>query len=286
MTHPIFHKSARLSVRLYIISLLVVSLLGSFIAMRGKKTSIAEQPTRPFSEVSFSSQQDNLKLDGWYFQGTADETIVIVHGWGGNRATFLNLAEYLNEKNFNVLTFDLRGGTGRNTYGQHEAKDIAGAVEWLAREKNTPSHKIILFGNSMGGAASIHYAADHTVKKLLLLSPVINLASTKKTFAKDWHLLFPTLYANGITLFERLFYGLWPTNPIDIFDKITEPTLILTGTNDDKVPVKDIYQLEMEAKTRNQDIIFTIIPGASHTFFYDDPDNRPKRYQTILDFIQ
>lgn len=278
-------KGAKLGFKLFITSLILVSLVGSYISLRGHKVPVTRTPSQVFENVSFNSQaKDTMQLDGWFFPATSTQGAVIAHGWGGNRETFLDLAEYLQRHGINVLTFDMRGGTGRNTYGQRESGDIAGAVQWLTDSKAFGLKDIVLIGNSIGGAASIDYAVDHPeLQGLVLISSVIDLRYTKNFYARDFHLLFPSVYAAGVTFTERILYDVSPTNPINVFDQLTMPTLVLHGVDDPKSPIKVIYTLQQKNK---QNVQFVIVVGEGHTFFKDKAREEGFSYsQKITDFI-
>ncbi len=278
-------RGAKLSLKLFIISLVLVSLVGSYIGLGGHRRQVTERPTQEFLNVNFKSlDKDEMPLSGWYFPAASRQTAVIAHGWGGNRATFLELAEYLQRGGINVLTFDMRGGTGKNTYGQREAGDIAGAIQWLIDNKKSTHQDIVLIGNSIGGGASISYAAKNPqLRGLVLISSVLDLRHTRKYFAESLNLLFPSVYAAGVSITERLLYGVRPINPIKIFDQLTMPVLVLHGVNDVKAPIKDVYQLQNKAMPNVQ---FEIVSDGNHTFFAEKDRQRSFRYsQQIVDFI-
>ncbi len=269
---------------LYLLSILLISFIGGYIGIRGRKTTYRTLPTQPHEEISFKSQaRDQLSLGGWYFPADSQKVAIIVHGWSGNRARLLYLAEYLQRQNINVLTFDLRGGTGQNSYGQKEAQDLAGAVDWLKITKRYNSENITIIGNSIGGAAAINYVATHEVGKLVAVAPIIDIKQTKLTVLKNRHYFFPQIYAAGTTLVEELFYKVKPTNPKDLIEKVTEPTLIIHGTDDELSPINSIFALQ---ERHQSNIQFTIVPSGTHTFLDNDPANSYTYSQQIADFIQ
>ncbi len=285
--HHLTRKTKQV-LKFFLYSILVVSLIGSYVGLSGRKTPITRLPTEIYENVSFISQaKDNLELDGWFLPASSNKVVLIVHGWGGNRATFIDLAQYLQRQNINVLTFDLRGGTGKNTYGQRESGDVAGAVDWLVNTKAFEATNIALIGNSMGGAAVIDYSANHTVGAVVLLNSVINLKHTKNFFARDYNLIFPNIYAAGVTFVERVIYGVRPINPVDVFNNIQAPILVLHGTDDQKSPVQDVYDLQKNVSNRNQNVTFIIVPNAGHTFFEEKDTSEHSQYsQQIYEFIQ
>lgn len=277
----------KLSGWLFASSLLVVSFLGAYYGLKGGTQPYKGYPTQTYEEVSFTSDADDqLTLGGWFFPAGSEQVVVIVHGWAGNRARLLQLAEYLQRQDLNVLTFDVRGSTGHNTYGQNESQDVASAVDWLQSEKDYEPAEITILGNSIGGTASVIYAADQPVGKLVLLSPVLDVGATKWTVLRDKTLILPRLYAMGATLVEQVVFGVKPTNPKDVLERLTMPTLVLHGTDDEISPVSTIETAEQKLKALERtNIEFIYAPNARHAFLDDDAANGYPYSQLIVAFI-
>ena len=280
-------RTVRLLVKLFVVSLVVVTLVGVYFGMRGRKVEISRYPSQLYQTVSFPSlASDRPQLGGWYFPAESDSTAVIVHGWSGHRGRWLDLAEYLQRSGINVLTFDLRGGSGRNTYGSKETGDLAGAVDWLKTEKKVDPATLNVLGSSMGALAVIGYAKDHQLGKLALFGPVIDLNTVKKRVLKDRYIFWPALYAASATWVEKIFFGVRAVNPIAIFDAIDEQTLIIHAVDDELSEVSAIRRLESEANDRGQTNLQIIyVPSGDHTFLDVDPVNGFPYSQKIVEFI-
>ncbi len=265
-------RTTKYTLVIFAISLILLSFIGAYIGVHGNRVTYSGIPHQKYEEVTFASQaRDNLQLGGWYLPASGNKTAVIVHGWGGNRARLLNLAEYLQRRGINVLTFDLRGGTGKNSYGQYEAGDVAGAVSWLAIAKHTPADHVSLIGVSMGGAAVVVYAADHPIGTVVLLSPVVDIGEAKRLVLKNYHFLWPQLYAAGSSQVERVVWGIRPVNPRDVFAQIESPILIMHGTADQLTSVKTIYRVESAMHQRGQsNTTFIYLPDEGHKFIDAD----------------
>ena len=278
----------RLTVRLaalYLLSILVVSAVGGTLAFLGHKRPVTVAPDTAYETVNFPSEaRDKIALQGWLLPADSDLVAVIVHGWGGNRATLLPLAESIQKEGVNVLTFDLRGGTGRNTYGVQEAGDLAGAVDWLAKEKGFSPQRVVLIGNSMGGAAVTIYAAGHPSAGVILISSVYDIGQTRLQFAKDYHLLFPSLYAFGEQLVERYVYGLRTVNPVDLVPRLSGPVLILHGEQDEKAPFGDVATLR-ERFGKDPRFTFVTQPGGDHTYYTETAEGQATLEQETGAFL-
>ncbi len=115
-----------------------------------------------FEDVSFSAT-DDVPLRGWYLGGgRRGVSIVCAHGLFRSRREVLGRGVLLRESGFNVLLLDSRrhgeSGGDRATIGLKERFDVQGGIDFM-RERQ-PEDQIILFGVSMGAAASLLTAAE------------------------------------------------------------------------------------------------------------------------------
>lgn len=125
---------------------------------------VAENAMPVHSQVSFSSGNDNLLLEGWLFNNKSASfrgNIIFIHNNSDNRIQFgldtADLFKTLSELGFNVLAFDLRN-SGRSsgeisTYGYAEYQDVLAAIEQM--HKLTGEKKTILYGVGSGTAAAL-----------------------------------------------------------------------------------------------------------------------------------
>lgn len=140
----------------------------------------------PFETIHFPAQ-DGLRLTGWFVPaGDEDQprkTALLVHGWPWNRLgegaedflaamdgsqpiDLLRLALALHKENYNVFMFDLRNhGESASmppvTFGMQEARDVLGALSYLATRDDVDANNIGVVGFSMG-ANAVLYALPHT----------------------------------------------------------------------------------------------------------------------------
>lgn len=95
------------------------------------------------------------------------DTVILVHGMGGNRYSNYPLAAYFLEQGYNVITYDQRS-SGENTapyttFGYWEKYDVIDLVQQTAAE--APDKHIGLWGTSMGGATVGLALLDSTVNE-------------------------------------------------------------------------------------------------------------------------
>ncbi len=114
----------------------------------------------------------------------SDETLVFVHGFGGNKDTWNRLIEALDDK-YHVIVVDLPGhgeSVSEKTLGYtitEQAKRLHAFVE----AKNLT--RFYLFGHSMGGAIALRYTGTHEERlKALILIDAMGLEKTKSDGVK------------------------------------------------------------------------------------------------------
>jgi pimeloyl-ACP methyl ester carboxylesterase len=106
--------------------------------------------------------RDGQDVGAWYFPGAEDlPAVVLLHENGGCRSASLEQAHRLCAERYPVLAISLRAhgdSSGQvNDFGYGARHDVLAAVDWLERRR--PGKAVVLFGSSLGAAASV-YAAD------------------------------------------------------------------------------------------------------------------------------
>jgi fermentation-respiration switch protein FrsA (DUF1100 family) len=111
---------------------------------------------------------DGVRLHGWYCAPRGDDdgraqrrvTLLWFHGNAGNVTSRLGMIERLAELPAEVFIIDYRG-YGRSEGSPSEAglyADARGAWDYLTTERKVPPSKIIVFGDSLGGAVAVELA--------------------------------------------------------------------------------------------------------------------------------
>lgn len=104
---------------------------------------------------------DNLRLSGWYVAPQNDTVVILLHGYGGNRADLTWHAGQLIDAGFGVLMYDLRGhgesdGLQRS-YGWADVADVESAVTFLERRG---VEEVGVYGFSLGGQVALRAAGQ------------------------------------------------------------------------------------------------------------------------------
>lgn len=107
---------------------------------------------------------DGVDLAAWYFQNPADAgcAVVMLHGYGGDKAEILGANPLFWDRGCHLLSYDARGHGDSSrallTFGAHERDDLLLATDWLAARTGLPRSDIGLMGWSYGAATAIQAA--------------------------------------------------------------------------------------------------------------------------------
>src|SRR5258706_10167145 len=115
-----------------------------------------------YDEVRFKTR-DGLELYGWFIpaKGPALGTVLQLHGNAENISTHFASLAWMPARGFNVFIFDYRG------YGASEGEptlagaqiDIDAAMQALLARNDIDKDRIVIYGQSLGGALAAYYVA-------------------------------------------------------------------------------------------------------------------------------
>jgi pimeloyl-ACP methyl ester carboxylesterase len=120
--------------------------------------------TLPVEDVYFIGG-DGLTMAGWYLPPQNGATIILLHGYGGDRTGMLWHAHTLYKAGFGVLAYDERAsGESAGDYrsfGWEDAADVGGAIAFVHGRSHDDSHSIGIAGCSIGGQIALQGAAAY-----------------------------------------------------------------------------------------------------------------------------
>jgi uncharacterized protein len=204
---------------------------------------------------------DGTKIHGWYVPHSQPRAVILFcHGNGGNITHRTDVIRTLRDRlDATVLIFDYRG------YGKSEGKpdeagvlaDARAARTWLAKRAGVAEERIVLMGESLGGAVAVDLAADGA--RALILENTFNALPDLAAHHYPWlpvRLLMRTQFNSAAKI--RNYHG---------------PLHQSHGDRDSIVPLQFAKRLFDAANEPKQ---FLLIEGADHN------DGRSLRYYDKL----
>lgn len=209
-----------------------------------------------FEEIQFTSQ-DGTQLSGWFIpaQTNALGTIIHFHGNAQNMSAHYSFVSWLPANGFNLFVFDYRGyGKSEGTLSRKGVyNDSVAAIKYIKTRTDINQNKLILFGQSLGGANVLAVSGDHQFAGVIGVVSDSAFASYKRVALDHTTLLKPLA---ALLIRDRY-------SPKDRVKNIAPvPLLLIHGTDDQVVPYKHAQILFKNAqKPKN---LWTI-RGGTHT---------------------
>ncbi|KAJ4197743.1 bem46 protein, variant [Fusarium falciforme] len=212
-------------------------------------------------EELYIPTDDGEKLSAYYIRGprghkNSNVTILMFHGNAGNIGHRLPIARMIiNYIGCNVFMLEYRG-YGSSTGEPDESGlniDAQTGLNYLRQRAETRDHKLIVYGQSLGGAVSIKLVAKNqdsgAITGLILENTFLSIRK-----------LIPSVVppAKYLTL---LCHQVWPSESIlPSINKV--PTLFISGLQDEIVPprhMKQLYEISTAPTKR-----WKPLPGGDH----------------------
>jgi fermentation-respiration switch protein FrsA (DUF1100 family) len=160
-----------------------------------------------YQPVEFKAQ-DGTGLFAWFLpaRGEPTATVLYLHGNGQNISTHFANVAWMPAAGFNVLAMDYRG------YGGSEGKptlsgvqmDIDAAMRVLLERPDVDPERIVVFGQSLGGALAIHYVAHsayrRNVRAVIADSPFSDYRKVAREKMADLFITWPFQWLPAFTV--------------------------------------------------------------------------------------
>ena len=201
-------------------------------------------PLLPYVSLTL---QSNVPLSCWHIQATGRSkgTVILFHGYGGEKSSMLDKAYVALKAGYNVLLPDFMGagssGGNQTTIGFREAENVKTCFDYIHDVKH--EQNIVLLGSSMGAVAIMKYL-DQGYRQpsgVVLECPFGSMYKTVCTRFRMVHapvfpmaglLVFWGGIENGFSAFSH--------NPEDYARHIYCPALLSFGEKDDRVSREEI----------------------------------------------
>jgi uncharacterized protein len=215
-----------------------------------------------YEDASFTAADGTLLtgrfLPGW---GKVYGTVLFLHGNAGNIDGHLSKVFWLPERGFNVFLIDYRG------FGRSQGKpnlpglvnDVNAAIQYLLKRPGVDPARIVIYGQSLGGALAVYTAAttihrDHLCAVITDSSFASYRQIAREKIAQN-AFLWVIQYPASLTVDDDY-------SPIDVIGEISPtPVLVIHGGEDWLVPPHHGRQLFNQA---SEPKAFWMVEDAGH----------------------
>jgi fermentation-respiration switch protein FrsA (DUF1100 family) len=215
-----------------------------------------------YEDVQFQAG-DGTPLHAWFLPavGKAQGTILFLHGNAENISTHIMSVRWLPAKGFNVFLLDYRGygASGGVASLSGVQDDVDAALRTLLARKDVDPDRVVVFGQSLGGAIAIYNVAHSPyrqhIRALVVESAFASYRQITREKLDDFWLTWPLQWLLSWTVSDE--YS--PSAAVAGVSPI--PLLIIHGDRDPIVPPphgQRLYDLAREPKQ------IWVVPGAGH----------------------
>jgi uncharacterized protein len=231
-----------------------------------------KKPARAYQTIKIKS---NKELECWLIKAnSAKGTIILFHGYGGEKSSMLDKAEQFLNLGYNTMLVDFMGSGGSEgnttTIGFKEAVEVKDCYEYLIKNS---FQNVSLFGTSMGSVAVMKAIKDYDLKpkSIIIECPFGTMYQTvSKRFQMQGIPSFPM--ASLLVLWGGVQNNFWAFShdPIEYAKSIVCPTLLLYGEKDKKVSREEINTIFNNLKGRKELVTYPLAGHENYLVHYKD----------------
>ena len=234
-----------------------------FFGINNPRPEAKALPKENFEVIKLKS---NKLLECWFIKADSSKgTIILFHGYGGEKSSMLDKSAELFRLGYNTLLVDFMGSGGseglQTTIGYKEAVEVKTCYDYMKikGEKN-----IYLLGTSMGAVAIMKAIQDYDISPTGTILECPFGSMYQATCARFKIVKVPTFPMAGLLVFwggiQNGFWG-FGHNPTEYAKVIKCPTLLLYGELDPKVSKSEIDEIYSNLKGKK---VLNTFPLAGH----------------------
>jgi len=222
--------------------------------------------------------------------------LVIIHGGpeAQARPSFLNrLNYYVTRMGVAVIEPNVRGSIGfgktfvaldNGMKREDSVKDIGALLDWIAKQPDLDSKRVVVAGGSYGGYMSLA-VATHYADRIAGTIDVVGIANfvsfleRTESYRRD---LRRVEYGDERDPAMREF--LTRISPVTNADQISKPMLVVAGKNDPRVPYTESEQIVAAARKKGVEVWYLLADNEGHG--YARKDNTDFYFYATVRFLQ
>ncbi len=238
-----------------------------FRAPRNRETGSPSDFDLNYHEAFIPAVADK-KIFSWFLEVEGStETIILMHGWGGNAELMLPMAIPFYRAGLNVLLIDSRNhghsDSGPVSSMPRFAEDLGCSISWLKKHYPDRVNKIALLGHSVGaGAVLLESSKRSDIDAVISVSAFAHPEWMMQRQLKSMHFpkfLIYLLFRYIEWVIGQRFSHIAPLKTVCL---INCPVLLVHGKEDITVPIDDAYSIVKNCP--ESDITLLEIEDAGH----------------------
>lgn len=238
-----------------------------------------------------TSATDHLKLVADYVPAANQtaKTIVVAHGYMGNKEQMASYIRLWHRQGYNVLAPDDRGnGQSQGNYYGFGWPDRLDYLKWTKQviARTGTNSQIGLFGVSMGGATVMMMSGEklpHQVKAIIEDCGYTSVGDELGYELKQLYHLpkFPLLYTASWVADAKAHFNFMQASSVNQLKKNKLPIFFIHGAKDTFVPTKMVYENYRATTVKDKEL--WVVPGAAHAeSFTLHPQEYQRRVTTFM----
>jgi dipeptidyl aminopeptidase/acylaminoacyl peptidase len=153
----------------------------------------------------------------------------------------------------------------KHNVAEPQYEDVMSAVDAAVATGFVDPDNLFITGSSNGGLVTA-WAVGKTNRFRAAVVQSTSINFTSSTLTSDSYTWYPRLYMGKMPWEDPQYY--WQQSPLSLVGNVSTPTLLFTGTEDNRVPATEVEQFYAALQLRNIPTMLIRGPGMGHDWDY------------------
>jgi pimeloyl-ACP methyl ester carboxylesterase len=235
-----------------------------------------------------------LDIAAWWIphKNSSDKTVILIHGYADAKVGSIAWAPTWQNLGYHILAIDLRAhgeSAGRfTTAGFFERHDLDQIINQLRAAHPQQTHRIVLFGISMGAAVALATAQlRDDISALVLECPYTNFRIATRQHITMLKLPMPALLAPAMSV-ANLLRGadLDSIQNAELIASAKCPIFVIQSSDDPFVPAADAQEIQAAVSERRDGSECWLVDSSHLLALSADPDEYRRRLGMFFQSIK